>query len=314
MSVIRKKPLIETIIESLSDAEKAALVSCINATGPLTNKSLIDQSLFFEALDEGEYDISGVLLQVAPTTTLPGIVIRVADGEWFIEIGNDQKLVLYVLDTENRNIRKVDEPLNINELRTVLNDSSIKSVVSFSIDENQHLIANYNDGTSTDLGAIFSGNISISGNLTVTGSVDANIPLEKIKDANGNNRFVEGDINLDSSLPSGVTKIYGKWSLSGTHFMAVLCLSIPNGTVIPNDAYLTSFVLPSWILSKIYPLVLGIIDNKTFKAYSNSFTSQDFNARIVKGSSTLSIMKTGALTLDADRIVRISYDLLIDNA
>ena len=70
----------------------------------------------------------------------------------------------------------------------------IKQVTGFSIDGSQHLIVSFNDGTSTDLGAIFSGNITIGGNLTVTGALIADIPLERIKDSNGNNRFAEGDI------------------------------------------------------------------------------------------------------------------------
>lgn len=45
-------------------------------------------------------------------------------------------------------------------------------VSGFSINENQHLIVNYNDGTTQDLGAIFSGNVNISGNLTADSIIE----------------------------------------------------------------------------------------------------------------------------------------------
>lgn len=47
-----------------------------------------------------------------------------------------------------------------------------KSVTNFTIDASQHLIVHYSDGTSDDLGAIFSGNVTIDGNFNVTGSIN----------------------------------------------------------------------------------------------------------------------------------------------
>lgn len=47
-----------------------------------------------------------------------------------------------------------------------------REVDEFEIDASQHLIVKYMDGTSQDLGPIFSGNVSISGNLSVTGSIN----------------------------------------------------------------------------------------------------------------------------------------------
>lgn len=50
----------------------------------------------------------------------------------------------------------------------------VKMASSFTINSSQHLIVSYNDGTTNDLGAIFQGNINISGNLTVTGTASVN--------------------------------------------------------------------------------------------------------------------------------------------
>ena len=55
---------------------------------------------------------------------------------------------------------------------TQINAGQIKQISSFSIDGSQHLIANFNNGTTQDLGAIFTGNISITGNLSVSGSIN----------------------------------------------------------------------------------------------------------------------------------------------
>ena len=51
---------------------------------------------------------------------------------------------------------------------TWLTAGNIKPVSNFSIDAYQHLIVNYQDGTSQDLGAIFNGNVNISGTFNAT--------------------------------------------------------------------------------------------------------------------------------------------------
>lgn len=151
--------------------------------------------------------------------------------------------------------------------------------------------------------------------LCVKGNGDVNglLNIANLVDADGNPRFVEGNINLNSELPEGVEKVYGKWSLSATHLMIVLCMNIANGIEIANNTLISSFTLPKWILDKIYPLTLQIVENKMFRAYSSAFAGQDFEARLVKGSTALSIIKSGAITLSTDKIVRLNFDLLIDS-
>ena len=48
---------------------------------------------------------------------------------------------------------------------TWLTAGNVKPVSNFEIDASQHLIVNYADGTSEDLGAIFNGNVSITGHF-----------------------------------------------------------------------------------------------------------------------------------------------------
>ena len=53
-----------------------------------------------------------------------------------------------------------------------LDAGNLKPVTSFEINASQHLIVNYGDGTSQDLGAIFSGNVNIDGNFTANSIIE----------------------------------------------------------------------------------------------------------------------------------------------
>lgn len=53
-----------------------------------------------------------------------------------------------------------------------LDAGNLKPVTSFEINTSQHLIVNYGDGTSQDLGAIFSGNVNIDGNFTANSIIE----------------------------------------------------------------------------------------------------------------------------------------------
>ena len=77
--------------------------------------------------------------------------------------------------------------------------------------------------------------------------------FEDIVDKDGHARFIEGDIDLAATTPEGVTKVYGKWSLSGSHLMIVLAGVIADGTTI-GGAIWAKVNMPSWIINKIYPI------------------------------------------------------------
>ena len=53
-----------------------------------------------------------------------------------------------------------------------LDAGNLKPVTSFEINASQHLIVNYGDGTSQDLGAIFSGNVNVDGNFTANSIIE----------------------------------------------------------------------------------------------------------------------------------------------
>ena len=165
---------------------------------------------------------------------------------------------------------------------TWLTAGNIKPVNNFSIDASQHLIVNYQDGTSQDLGPIFSGNVVISGNLQVTGKITGVTALESIKDASDHNRFIEGNITLTGAMPSGMHLDFGKWSLSGTHLMFVIAGHVDDETTIPAG-YIAQPTIPQWLLDKIFPMSSGTaVDYKAVPLFDNQLNTQSINVIFYK--------------------------------
>lgn len=162
----------------------------------------------------------------------------------------------------------------------------IKQVSNFSIDASQHLIANYNDGTSTDLGAIFSGNITISGDLTVTGTVDGatvtgNLLIEKMSGYSANIDSKQSYIEVPYI---SVSKTGNKLTL-----VATINMNMPTGTTISNYTSLATidFYIPSAIGAKVVPLVNSRIDSKNIMIFGNQYLDEStIHARLSKSSNT----------------------------
>lgn len=143
--------------------------------------------------------------------------------------------------------------------------------------------------------------------------------LEGLQDAEGHNRFVEG--NLTPNEIAGVTYKYAKWSLSGSHLMIVLAGTIDNGTTIGNAITLANLNLPEWIFNKIYPAgegsIADIISYNDFNLIGiSSYDRVNEQFYLVKTSNNyyLDIRKSGALTATQDLYFRVQFDLVIDNA
>ena len=136
--------------------------------------------------------------------------------------------------------------------------------------------------------------------------------FENIVDKDGHKRFVEGDVALEEK--EGVTKTYAKWSLSGSHLMIVLGLAIADTTAFANGSILARVTLPSWIHAKIEPVWTTAIMVNAGTSYASDWSTQAFSAYLSKGTSQLQIVKNGAVTMTANRNVRLQFDILIDNA
>ena len=137
--------------------------------------------------------------------------------------------------------------------------------------------------------------------------------LENIKDANGNLRFIEG--NGIVNAVEGITIIYGKWSLSGTHLMCVVVGTVANGTVIPINTKIIDFAIPQWVFNKILSLAGSDIERKSFILYASDYTTQTSNATFIKRAAAgyVAINISSAFTATKERNFSIQFDLLIDN-
>lgn len=143
--------------------------------------------------------------------------------------------------------------------------------------------------------------------------VSGDLEFEAITDENNHKRFIEGDIDLIES-PTGLTKTYGRWSLSGTHLLIVLACDIANATTITSGYYAYLKDLPQWIFNKIVP-VFGTsnVERSSATLYADDYSNQSMGINLIKSASQINIQFAN-ITTTADRKFRKSFDLLIDNA
>ena len=143
--------------------------------------------------------------------------------------------------------------------------------------------------------------------------------FENIVDKDGHKRFIEGDITYNT-LPEGMSLTFGKWSLSGTHLLIVVCMSAEDTAVITNGGYVY-FNMPQWIEDKIF-ILFGATDVLKYGVqwYADNGTQQGMTTYLEKGVYSQPDghdyhfrLYLTALTFTADRKCRIQYDLLIDN-
>ena len=122
---------------------------------------------------------------------------------------------------------------------TWLTAGNLGAVSNFSIDANQHLIVNYQDGTSQDLGAIFNGNINIAGNLTADSIIENMTGYT----------FSLNDVDEKISVAyAGVVKTGNKitFVVSGT-------LNAESDIALSTSISMGRFVVPTSVGQKIYP-------------------------------------------------------------
>ena len=134
--------------------------------------------------------------------------------------------------------------------------------------------------------------------------------LENIKDLAGHNRFIEG--NVDVETVSGITFTYNKWSLSGTHLMIVCTGTIADTTVLANNIDWAICNLPEWILDKIYEVFSTYVEAKTVSLRAVDSSVQNIALALGKQTDGLFIRHLGTVTLTAERNFRVQFDLLID--
>lgn len=140
--------------------------------------------------------------------------------------------------------------------------------------------------------------------------------FENIVDKDSHPRFIEG--NIEITTITGVSKTFGKWSLSGSHLLIVLGISVENAVELGSNQTLAYVNVPEWIFNKIKPLFASVIaTQEKLLFYADNFTTQEgsFNVRLGDiGHEKELVIRNGAiLTLTANRNARIVIDYLIDN-
>lgn len=137
-----------------------------------------------------------------------------------------------------------------------LDAGNVKPVTSFDINASQHLIVNYGDGTSQDLGAIFSGNVNIDGNFTA-------------------NSIIENMLGYSITNNTLLTNQYISVVKTGNKITFVIAGTITLTEQIINNGgeWLTVFNVPNDILSKIK--VIETFGDIVRVGTVPSFSSQD---------------------------------------
>lgn len=161
--------------------------------------------------------------------------------------------------------------------------------------------------------------ILTNGNITETTyndeKIDYLVLFENLKDANGNPRFIEG--NITPPTLTSVTFTDTKWSLSGTHLMIVLAGTL--SAKIASEELIINVGIPQWIKDKIHAIngtltPLASIVSASARDVGVAFDSPKF--ALDKNSSTsVVIYNIDELnsTNSSTYVLRVQFDLLIDN-
>ena len=152
---------------------------------------------------------------------------------------------------------------------TWLTAGNIKPVSNFNIDANQHLIVNYQDNTSQDLGPIFNGNVNIDGNFT------ANSIIENMNGYTFSKIFEGIDVQF-----AGVVKNGNKvtFAIAG-HFNGTQKIEEYGARVIGT------FIIPSIVGQKIYPILETRVSFQKMIAFDNIYSNREIITFMNKDSS-----------------------------
>ena len=186
-----------------------------------------------------------------------------------------------------------------------LDAGNLKPVTSFTINESQHLIVNYGDGTSQDLGAIFSGNVNIDGNFT------ANTIIENMEgySATPSNNLDTWDKTFHYV---GVVK-------NGNKITFAICIRLKKlSTTTDNNPQIVNFTIPSSVGNKLIPVSVGgylYLDNRKILAYNTPTSAIEVTALTTRsGTTNVNVQfHLGSLVQDVDYVLRHEITFLLSD-
>lgn len=115
MSILLKKPAVESVVEALGDEAKASLLSIIDASGSYASYDLEKGPL----PKAGSPYVERAMLAYGGKQ-YAGAYLRAGGSSYMLEFAGTDKCALYAVDEAKRAMRKVNEPLGADELRRVL--------------------------------------------------------------------------------------------------------------------------------------------------------------------------------------------------
>ena len=136
--------------------------------------------------------------------------------------------------------------------------------------------------------------------------------FENIVDAQGNKRFIEGDIEIETK--EGLSKDFGKWALSGSHLLIVLAFTIQSNITIGVEKLGELKNLPDWVKGKIIPLFSRYVFANSVNGFTDAFGVLQGGFSLYKqDSGEIEIRSYNSITSNAITHFRVAFDLLIDN-
>ena len=183
----------------------------------------------------------------------------------------------------------------------------IKQVASFSINSSQQLIANYNDGTSTNLGPIFNGNVNIAGNLTADSIIEN----------------MSGYSFVTQTNPSATLEyIYAGAVKNGNKLTIAVALNITRTSNFTSAVTLGNFYLPQSVLDKLYPTPIGnynLLSMSNITITMDGINTKDVAFQIAKSYTNIVVSLTNSsnlntqFTLNDKYYVRVEATYLLSN-
>lgn len=186
---------------------------------------------------------------------------------------------------------------------------------------NGHLILTLTNGDELDAGALFSGNVSISGNLAVTGTISGKTPFLNadeeqitaqkpvVEVMTGYSAVVGSDNNFTYE------PIYFGACKNGNKLTLVVALNLTKNAGAGNNPILGEIRFPSEIASKLFPTQVGsynFLDNRILTAFATNYTYVQGPAYITKGTNkAIFVMNTANLIEETKYYIRYEATFLL---
>ena len=212
---------------------------------------------------------------------------------------------------------------------TWLTAGNVKAVSNFEINAYQHLIVNYQDGTSQDLGAIFQGNINVQGDLDVdgditteTGTIDGHLVTgDEIVEKMSGYSFVkstsDSDITFNNYVYAGVVKNGNKV----TYALGLNITRLQDLTNYGENKKVGIFVNPVATANKLYPAYNdvwfgAVMATISCLAVDTSSNSKNIKIIVAKNATNLELYALSLNELDLNKQYYLRFEitfLLSDN-